>query len=377
MIIKTVFLGALCTTFMAVAADKPFLASLTEVPGASGFEKPVRQLMQQRWQPLMSDMSVDGMGNLIGRFKQNKQGPKVLFMAHMDEVGFMLESITPEGFLKVVPLGGVANSVLYAERWTISTAKGPVLAYSGMDSPHLLGEKKIAASPDSNVMFLDIGAESKEQAEQQFGMRPGLEITPVSEFSQLSDNRYLARALDDRLGLASISDAFDQLKQTAASSQLFAAATVQEEVGLRGADTVSETVHPDVVINVEVGIADDYPGLLAERKGRISLGKGPTVFVYDRSMIPNQELLEWVIDLADKNHIPLQLEVEPGYGEDGAKVQVSGRGVPAVNIGIPIRYAHQHAGVFDKRDYDQAVRLLNLIAQNLNQDVVNRMKSTS
>jgi len=370
-----VLLGGLCASFLAIAADKPFLAALTEVPGASGFEKPVRQLMQQRWQPLMSKLSVDGMGNLIGRYKTGQQGPKVLFMAHLDEVGFMVESITPEGYLKVVPLGGIANSVLYAERWTVTTAKGPVLAYSGMDSPHLLGEKKVMASPDSNVMFLDIGAESKEQAEKQFGMRPGLEVTAVSEFTPLSENRFLARALDDRIGLASISEALDQLKQAVPPSQLFAAATVQEEVGLRGASTVNEAVHPDVVINVEVGIADDYPTLLAERKGRIFLGKGPTLFVYDRSMIPNQELLNWVIDLANKHHIPLQLEVEPGYGEDGAKLQASGSGVPAVNIGIPIRYAHQHAGVFDKRDYDQAVTLLHLIAENLNQDVVNQIKA--
>lgn len=370
-----VLLGGLCASFLALAADKPFLATLTGVPGASGFEKPVRQLMQQHWQPLMSSLNVDGMGNLIGRYKAGQKGPKVLLMAHLDEVGFMVESITPDGYIKIVPLGGIANSVMYAQRWAVSTAKGPVLAYSGMDSPHLLGEKKTMAAPDSNVMFLDIGAESKEQAEQQFGMRPGLEVTAVSEFTPLSENRFLARALDDRIGLASITEALDKLKQSTPPNQLFTAATVQEEIGLRGASVVNEAVHPDVVINVEVGIADDYPGLLADRKGRIFLGKGPTLFVYDRSMIPNQALLNWVIELAHKNHIPLQLEVEPGYGEDGAQLQMSGTGVPAVNIGIPVRYAHQHAGVFDKRDYDQAVVLLQLIAQNLNQEVVDGIKA--
>lgn len=354
-------------------SEMPFLASLTEVAGASGFEKPVRQLMQKHWQPLLKDLKVDGMGNLIGH-NNSQKGPRVLLMAHLDETGFMVESITPEGFLKVVPLGGIANSVLYAQRWTVTTAKGPVLAYSGMDSPHILGDKKMLGSPDISVLFLDIGAESQEQAQKEFGMRPGLEVTPVSEFSQLSANRFLAKALDDRIGLASISDALEQVKLKPQSNKLYVAATVQEEIGLRGASTVYEATHPDVVINIEVGIADDYPALLAERKSRIFLGKGPSLFVYDRTMIPNQELLDWVIELANKHDIPLQLEVEPGYGEDGSKLQASGTGVPAINIGIPIRYAHQHAGVFDKRDYDNAVKLLGLITEHLNQDVVDTIR---
>lgn len=377
--IKSFFLACGLTVSLTVAAttstEMPFLAALTEIPGASGFEKPVRQMMQKKWQPLMSALSVDGMGNLIGRYKGNKQGPKILFMAHLDEVGFMVESITPEGFLRVVNLGGIANSVMYAQRWTITTVKGPRLGYSGMDSPHLLGEKKLLGSPDVNFLFVDIGAESKEQAERDFGMRPGLEVTPVSEFSQLSSNRFLAKALDDRIGLASITDFIEALSGPL-PNQLLVAATVQEELGMRGASTVFEATRPDITINVEVGIADDYPGLIAERKGRIYLGKGPSLFVHDRSMIPNQELVEWIIELAKKNNIPLQLEVEPGYGEDASKLQASGSGVPAVNIGIPIRYAHQQAGVFDKRDYDNAVKLLKLIAENLNQEVINQMKSS-
>lgn len=374
MIKQVVLLFGLFFSLLTSAAEMPLLASLTEVPGASGYEKNVRQLMQKQWQPYMGDLKADGMGNLIGQHKNNQQGPKLLFMAHLDETGFMVESITPEGFLKVIPLGGIANSVIYAQRWTVSTPKGPVLAYSGMDSPHLLGDKKMLGSPDINFLFLDIGAENKEQAQKEFAMQPGLEVTPVSEFSQLSKNRFLGKALDDRIGLAAISDALHAIKQQ--PNQLYVAATVQEEVGLRGASTVYKATHPDIAINVEVGIADDYPMLLAERKNRIYLGKGPSLFVYDRSMIPNQELIHWIIELANKNNIPLQLEVEPGYGEDGSKVQASGAGVPVVNIGIPIRYAHQHAGIFDKRDYDNAVKLLMLIAENLNQDAVDKIKKS-
>lgn len=357
-------------------APMPLLAKLTNTPGVSGYEKPVRTLLKTQWNSDNGQVHVDGMGNLIGKFSSSAKGPKLLLMAHMDETGFMVESITSEGFLKVVPLGGIANAVVYAQRWHIAGDNRVVTGYSGMDSPHLLDEKmKMSGSPVYNSLFLDIGALDKEDAINHFGMRPGLAVSPVSEFTQLSETRFLAKALDDRIGLAAISEVLEQAKRHQPGYQLFAAATVQEEVGLRGASTVYQATRPDVTINVEVGIADDYPSLMAERKNSVLLGKGPSLFVYDRTMIPNQELLNWVRSLARKNNIPVQLEVESGYGQDGSKLQMSGKGVPVINIGIPVRYAHQHAGVFDKRDYNNAVRLLTLIIENFNQDVANQIKN--
>lgn len=356
----------------AYSNDLNNLSNLTNLPGVSGFEKPVREMVKQQWQPWMQSLVVDGMGNLIGQSKKNQSGPRLVLMAHMDEVGFMVESITPDGFLRVIPLGGVPTAVSYAQRWTISTPKGPVSGYSGMDSTHLLDELKKSQIPNQNALIIDIGAENAQQA-ANMGVRPGLGVTPSSQFTPLTENRILAKALDDRIGLALISDLLPALKQQ--PNQLFLAATVQEEVGLRGASTVFEKTHADIGINIEIGIADDYPLLLAERKGRIGLGKGPTLFVYDKSMIPNQALLSWILSLAEKNNIPVQLEVETGYGEDGAKLQASGPGVPTINIGIPIRYAHQQGGVFDKRDYEQAITLVRLIVENLDQKAMDGINS--
>ncbi|WP_051546067.1 M42 family metallopeptidase [Legionella lansingensis] len=359
--------------FAAPNNDNNFLATLTDLAGAPGFENAVRNVVKSQWQHSLSQATTDGIGNLIGQFKSDQKGPRVLLMAHMDEVGYMVEFITSDGFLKVIPLGGIPTAVIYAQRWIISTPKGPVLAYSGMDSTHLLDETKKSLTPINNAIFLDIGAENQEEAEKK-GIRPGLQVTPASQFSQLSEHRFLAKALDDRLGLALISDVLKTIKNQKLPNQLYVAATVQEEVGLRGAGTVFNSTHPDITINIEVGIADDYPALIAERKGRITLGKGPSVFIYDRSMIPNQALLDWILTLAEKNNLKVQLEVETGYGQDGSKVQGSGPGVPTINIGIPIRYAHQQAGVFDKRDYEQAVKLVSLIINNLNQQAVDQIK---
>lgn len=353
------------------------IAQLSEIAAVSGFEKPVRSWLKKNWQASAGKISVDGMGNIIASHRNNQQGPRLLLMSHMDEVGLMVDSITPDGFIKVIPIGGIYSSVSFAQRWQISTAKGLVEGYSGYDAPHLMDGKKKNQIPDMDKLFIDIGATSKQQAERQYGIRAGLSVAPVSRFTKLSDRRYLAKSLDDRIGLAAITDTFKNLSPNHQPNQLFAAGTVQEEIGLRGASTIYASTEADVAINVEIGLADDYPVVVAERKNHVKLGSGPTLFIYDRSMIPNQALVDWVINLAERNQIPLQLEVERGYGEDGAKMQISGKGVPVINLGIPMRYAHQQAGVFDSQDYHQLVKLLGLIVANFDKNALEQIKSVS
>jgi putative aminopeptidase FrvX len=360
---------------MANATWQQELKQLTDAPGPSGYEQGVRQIIKKLWNSQLEQMTTDGMGNVIGRFNSNPVAPRLLFMAHMDEVGFMVESITKDGFLKVIPLGGISDNVILAQRWVVSTEKGPIIGYSGLEAVHIIDKDNREKSVSKKAMFLDIGASSKQQAVNQFKIRPGLAVSPQSKMVKLSDSRYLAKALDDRIGLAAITQMLKKLNTKALSTNLLLAATVQEEIGLRGAATVYESAKPDVAINVEIGIADDFPLLLSDKGSDIKLGKGPSLFVYDRSMIPNQALLKWIKNLAVKHHIPLQYEVEQGYGEDGARVQLSGKGVPVINIGIPVRYAHEHAGVFDASDYQNAIKLLTLIASNFNNDVLNQIKS--
>lgn len=359
-----------CTCSAFAASNLDFLQQLTLLPGASGFEKPVREAVRARWQKTLPKVHVDGMGNVIGE-AASETGPRVLLMAHMDEVGLMVESITPDGFLRVVPLGGIYEASVFAHRWQIEVPGGRVTAYSGMDSPHLLTDAERPRTPRETALFLDIGARSAEEV-QAMGVRVGLPVTPLALWSPLTANRILAKALDDRIGLAVITDVLETLGKH--PNHVIAAATVQEEIGLRGAGTIHAGTRPDVVINIEVGIADDYPKLLAARKGRIVLGKGPGLFAYDRSLIPNTALLEWIYAEARKQGIPVQIEVESGYGEDGAKLQTSGEGVPVINIGVPVRYAHQEGGIFDTRDYENTVKLVQQIVKHLDVNVVAKIR---
>lgn len=358
-----------CLAFSLQATPKEFqfLSQLTDAHSPSGFEENVRRLLKHAWQPYLHPLKTDHMGNLTGVIK-GKYKNRVLLMAHMDEVGFLVSYIEDNGLIRVQALGGFDDNVLAAQRYKVQTSRGLITAYSGMDSVHLIPKDKRGATKliKRDALFLDIGARSKAEV-MGMGVHPGSPVSPDSKFTALSSSRFLAKALDDRLGLAILTDVLKGIKKP--NNTVLFAATVQEEVGLRGAEVIYNELKPDVAINLEVGIATDHPLRTGKKSSDIRLGKGPTLFVYDASMIPNQALLKWVASVAKKEKIPFQYEVEPGYGEDGARLQLKGHGVPAINIGIPMRYAHQQAGIFDANDYRWAVKLVKALVEDYNKKV--------
>jgi putative aminopeptidase FrvX len=219
-------------------------------------------------------------------------------------------------------------------------------------------------------MFLDIGARSRDEAERM-GVRPGLPVTYRTEFEILNGtNRYLAKAWDDRVGLAAATEALRQLKTLPHPNTVEVAATVQEEIGLRGASVVEASTHPDIVINLEIGIASDFPLLTSPKLSQEVLGRGPSIFVFDTSMIPNNNFVEWVLKVAREASIPIQFESVSGYGEDASQLQKAARGIPAINLGVPTRYGHSQSGVIDRADYDGLVKLLVAMIQKLSAEQV-------
>ena len=224
-------------------------------------------------------------------------------------------------------------------------------------------------------MFLDIGARTREEAEKM-GVRPGLPVTYRTEFEVLNGtSRYLAKAWDDRVGLAAATEALRQLKSLPHPNTVEVAATVQEEIGLRGASVVEASTHPDIVINLEIGIAGDFPLLTSPKLSQEALGQGPSVFVFDTSMIPNNNYVEWVLKLAKDSFIPIQFESVSGYGEDASQVQKTATGIPAINLGVPTRYGHSQSGVIDRADYDNLVRLLVVMIQRLSAEQVKTIRT--
>lgn len=346
-------------------ATVKLLAELTDADGAPGFEGPVRTIVMREWKSLLDNLHVDGLGNVLGTHAGQGDGPRVLLMAHMDEVGFLVRYIDDNGYVYVSPLGGYIDQSVLTQRFTIATPNGPVVGYTGMKSTHIVPADERNQMVALADMFLDIGARSRDEAMNKFGVRPGQGVTYRTKFELLNEGsgRYIAKAWDDRVGLSVITDVLKQLGTH--PNALHVAATVQEEIGLRGASVVQNSAHADIVINLEIGIANDFPLRTAQHLAQEALGKGATVFVFDGSMIPNQKYVDWIVKLAKDNSIPIQFTAVSGYGQDAAQVQKSGTGVPAVNLGVPTRYGHSQSGVIDRGDYDATVKLVKTMIEKL------------
>ena len=351
------------------------LEELTNAHGPSGFEGPVRAVMQRELSPLCDHVETDGIGSLIGRLGEDGGAPRVMMAAHMDEVGLMVRFVTPEGYVKFQALGGWLDQALINQRWVIQTRNGPVRGVSGIKTVHVMTTEARAQVFKRDQMFIDVGAADLKDAEERLGIRPGDPIAPDSLFTPLSGGKlYLAKAWDDRVGLAVMVEVMKRLKAGAPPCAVYAVATVQEEVGLRGAHTSSYRIEPDIGINIESGVAGDFPGMTQD-ESQESLGKGPAIFLHDSSMLPSLKLRDLILDAAEAQEIPVQFDVLSGYGEDGAEMQRSHGGAPAINIAVPTRYLHSHYGIISREDFDRTVDLVEAVIRRLDADAVQRLQS--
>ncbi|MEK7329405.1 MAG: M42 family metallopeptidase, partial [Candidatus Eisenbacteria bacterium] len=294
-------------------------------------------------------------------------GPRVMLAGHLDEVGFMVKSISKDGFVKFLPLGGWWGHVVLAQRLIIKTRKGDVLGVVGSKPPHELRDEDRKKVLEIREMFIDVGATSDWDARKRLDIRPGDPIIPDSPFAVMANpSVYLAKAWDNRIGCAMAAETARQLKGVAHPNTVFAVATAQEEVGLRGAQTSAFKIQPDVAFALDVGIAHDSPGTEGDEK----LGGGPLIVVYDATSIPNRGLLDLVIDTAKRIKVPLQFESVERGGTDAGRIHVTGQGVPAISMGVPARYIHSHVSMIDRRDFDATVKLLVALVKRLDKKTV-------
>mgnify|MGYP000846262301 CR=1 FL=1 len=349
------------------------LKDLSEAHGPTGFEGPVRDIMHRKLEPLSKKISTDGLGSLIAQLEPNPGAPTVMLSAHMDEVGMMVRFITEEGFIRFQTLGGWLDQALIGQRWQISTSEGIVNGITGIKTPHVMTSDERGRVFKKENLFIDVGAEDKADAEERLGIKPGDPISPHSRFEKLNGSSILlGKAWDDRAGLAVMVGVMENAHTMKLPSNLVAVSTVQEEVGLRGAHTSSEIVKPDIGINLESGVAGDYPGI-SEYEAQEKLGWGPAIFLHDSSMLPNLKLRDLVKKTADDLSIPLQYNVLSGYGEDGAEMQKSHGGSPVVNITVPTRYLHSHNSLIDYNDVLKAIELVTALVKTLDEETVSKI----
>jgi len=344
------------------------LKQLTEASGVSGHESEVRQLVREHLQPL-GELSQDKIGSLICTLAGESEQPRIMLAGHMDEVGFMIRHISEEGFLRFLPLGGWFDQVLLGQRVTIQSTAGPVTGVIGAKPPHLLPDEERKKVVERTDMYIDIGATSIQEVEAA-GVRIGDPVVPQAGFQELAvPGTYASKAFDDRVGTALVIQALAELKREGSPNQVIGVVTVMEEVGLRGATTSVEAVDPHVAIVLEVDIAGDVPGIKPEQSA-IKMGKGPSVLIYDRRMIPNLKLRNLLMEVAQEHSIPLQMSAMEGGATDGGVIHLHKTGVPTVVLAVPTRHIHSHSAILRRQDYDQALRLLVALVRRLDEPTV-------
>jgi endoglucanase len=317
---------------MATPFDFELLEELTETSGVPGYEDRIRAVVRRELESEVDTVRTDGMGNVVGTI-DGESDTSVVVAAHMDEIGFMVRHITDDGFVQVDALGGWDPRVLKAQRVTIHTDNEDITGLIGSVPPHTLDEDQREQTPDVEDIHIDVGLDGEEANER---ISRG-DLVTMEQTTEQVGNHVTGKALDDRVCLFAMLEAARRIETPELTIHF--AATVQEEVGIRGAQALGVDLDPDLAIALDVTVANDVPGF--EAADHVTkLGDGTAIKLKDSSVITNPKLNDRLETLAADEDIEAQLEVLPAGGTDTAGFQRSGGAVPAGAISIPTRYLH-------------------------------------
>lgn len=347
---------------MLTDAAVSFLEKLLTTPSPSGFEGPNTAHFREYVGAFADEVRTDAMGNLIAAV--NPEGsPRIMLAGHVDEIGFLVHYISDEGYLYFRPIGGHDNAVIIGQRVTVHTSDGPVNGVIGKKPVHVLTTEERGKALELQDLWIDVGATGGKEEALATGVRVGDPVTYDVGMTRLSGDRITARALDNRIGAWVVAEALRRVREMNPQAAVFAVATVQEEIGLRGAHTSAFGIAPEVGIAVDVTHATDYPSMDKRRSSELKLGGGPAVL---RGANANRKLADRIISLAEENEIPYQPEATPGgTGTDANAMQISRAGMTTGLIGIPLRYMHTPCEVISLADADNAAQLLALTCASL------------
>ncbi len=341
------------------AMNTDLLRRLSEVNGVPGREERVRALVLDAIGNLIDDVREDALGNLIA-FKAGKGGKKgqrrrVMLSAHMDEIGFMVRYVDDKGYLRVQPLGGFDNRVLFARSVTVSTKSGdlPGILNPASLPTHIADEAERKKIPAMKDFVIDLGLPPKDVLSR---VRIGDSVTLDQTFREVG-HYFVGKAMDDRACVFTQIETLRNLKRKSHPDDIYAVFSAQEEVGLRGALTAAYGVEPDIGVALDVTLAVNYPHLLPE-DAVSQAGAGVAIKLFDSSMISTRWLVDQFVDTAERHKIPYQLEVLPLGGTDGGAIQRSRAGVPSITLSLPTRYIHTIQEAVHRDDVKHQIELL-------------------
>jgi len=336
------------------------LRVLSDTPGVSGFEERVRKIVIAELEPVCDEVQVDRIGNVIGikRAAGAAEGavfPKVMLAAHMDEIGFMVKHIDREGFVRFMPIGGFDPRTLIAQR-VIIHGEHDVKGVIAPEPNWILRDGDRGKVLDIKDLVIDAGM-SREEISNVVAI--GDVISLAQSFEELSDKVVAGRNFDDRVGVYTMLEAMKRVHNP--QVDIYAVATVQEEVGLRGVPTAAYAIDPDIGIAIDGSLASDVPYAKDEDRHCV-MGAGTGIYIMDNRTISDRKLVRFLVQLAEENGIKYQMNL--GGGTDASIIQRHRTGARVCTIGPPTRYMHSTAQLCSKEDIESTTQLLAAFLEN-------------
>jgi putative aminopeptidase FrvX len=335
------------------------LEKLTEACGVSGNEHEIRKILINEITPHVDKIKTDHLGNLLAIKHGKEDYPRIMLAAHMDEVGFMVKSIDDSGLIKFMPVGGIDDRILISK--VVQIGKNKIKGVIGAKAIHLQEPDERKTPLKSNKLYIDIGAQSKEEAEKL--VKKGDYVSFVSQYEEFGDNLIKAKALDDRVGCAILAE----LLKKQYNATIIAAFTVQEEIGLRGAGVAAYAANPDIAIVIEGTTCYDITDI-EEPDYVTRLNHGPALSILDSVSYSDKNIRGKLTDVAAKNNIKFQWKQGTTGGNDAGSIHLTKDGIPTASISIPCRYIHSPISVMHKNDFVNCLQLIQLFLENVQKE---------
>lgn len=336
------------------------LKKICETPGAPGFEQRIREVVIAEAEPLVDELKVDNMGNVIA-VKKGKERKRVMIAAHMDEISFIVSHIDDDGFLRFHPLGGFDPKTLTSQR-VIVHGRRDLIGVMGSKPIHLMKPDERSKLVPISEYFIDMGM---RKADVEKWVTIGDPVTRERALIEMGDC-VNSKSLDNRVSVFILLEVLRALKDREVPYDIYGVFTVQEEVGLRGAISSAHHIDPDFGFGLDVTIAFDVPGA-HPHEAVTFLGKGAAIKIMDSSVISDYRMVDYLKKIADEGDIKWQPEILPAGGTDTAGIQRNGKkGAISGAISIPLRHIHQTIEMAHKGDIHQCIRLLETALVRLN-----------
>ena len=343
--------------------DVELLRRLSNAFGPPGTEEEPREILREELEDVADEVRVDRLGNIFFHHRGEEGRPTVMLAAHTDEVAFLVTHIEETGFLRFHTLGGITANIMPGQRIILRGRRGPLRGIVGTKPPHIMMEEERKRMVPMEDLFIDVGAESREAAEEK-GCHIGMTGVFDVEFAELGGGYLRGKAFDDRAGCAVMVQAFKAL--AGSPCNVVAVGTVQEEVGLRGARTAAWQAEPDYALALEGTFAADVPGSKPHQMSARLRG-GPVVTIADRSVIAHPKVLQALMEAAEAEAIPYQFKKIPRGGTDAGAIHLTRAGVPSGTVAVPCRYIHGPASVAHIDDLENTARLVEAFVRRISQ----------